>query len=276
MSIPGLHARRFVAFVHIEKAAGTTFIHILRRNFFLRYLDVRPYSAVSNGIFSARDLELSLRINPWLWAFGGHAVRPFGDLCEVFPNIRFVTILRDPVRRYISQYLYGNAVLKLNVTFDQFLADERTHDFQTRKIAGQASLQLARDILEKRFLAVGLVERIDQFLALLATRLAPERFNGAFETRNAGSYAREEAELFDAYGWEIRQVNQLDAALYRHVESLLASDGVIPTGDGTPVGEMGFCDRVKYYVDGAFRKAYYEPVSGLVRISNGLPMKGSY
>src|SRR5918993_986357 len=124
------YARRFIAFVHIEKAAGTTFIHILRRHFFLRYLDVRPYSPDSNSVFTARDLELSLKVNPWLRAFGGHAVRPIGDLYDVFPAIRFITILRDPVRRYISQSLYGNAVLKLNLTFDEFLADAHTHDFQ--------------------------------------------------------------------------------------------------------------------------------------------------
>src|SRR5688572_9379809 len=172
-----LHARRFIAFVHIEKAAGTTFIHILRRNFFLRYLDVRPYSPISNGIFTARDLELSLRVNPCLYAFGGHAVRPLGDLCVDFPNIRFVTILRDPVRRYISQYLYGNAVLKLNLTFDQFLSDERTHNFQVRKIAGQADLALAKRVLDERFLTVGLLEKFDQFLSRLSARLHPELFN---------------------------------------------------------------------------------------------------
>jgi hypothetical protein len=65
-----LRHRACVVFVHIEKAAGTTFIHTLRRNYFLRYLDVRPFSPASNSIFTARDLELSLRVNPWLMAFG--------------------------------------------------------------------------------------------------------------------------------------------------------------------------------------------------------------
>jgi hypothetical protein len=39
---------------------------------------------------------------------------------------------------------------------------------------------------------------------------------------------------------------------------------------------MGICDRVKHFSDGALRKAYYEPVTGLMRVRNGLTMKGSY
>lgn len=267
-------ARPFIAFVHIEKAAGTTFIHILRRNFFLRYLDVRPYSPASNAIFTARDLQLSLRLNPWLRAFGGHAVRPFGDLAETYPNIRFVTILRDPARRYISQYLYGNAVLNLKLTFDEFLADPRTHDFQTRKIAGEADVARAIQILNQRFLAVGLVERLDQFLMTLTARLQPGKFRGAYEARNVGSYPNEEIELFNAHVDAINEVNQADVVLYRHVQKML--DETDPIGPRQTAEALSWRDRAKYFVDGAMRKAYYEPVTGLIRIRNGLTMKGSY
>ncbi|MEX2150344.1 MAG: hypothetical protein WD793_09005 [Steroidobacteraceae bacterium] len=271
---PRLHDRAFVAFVHIEKAAGTTFIHILRRNYFLRYLDVRPYSPASNSIFTARDLELSLRVNPWLHAFGGHSVRPIGDLCDTFPNIRFVTILREPARRYISQYLYGNAILKLDLSFEEFLADSRTHDFQTRKIAGSADAARAIHILRTRFLAVGLVENLSKFLATLTIRLRPERFHGAHEPRNVGSYSREEAELLDAHGAAIAEVNQVDDALYRHVQKMVNESPQLDGRQQIPM--LGHRDRLKYFLDGALRKAYYEPVTGLMRVRNGLTMKGSY
>jgi hypothetical protein len=274
MKDSGSCARPFIAFVHIEKAAGTTFIHILRRNFFLRYLDVRPYSPASNAIFTARDLQLSLRLNPWLRAFGGHAVRPFGDLCGCFPNIRFVTILREPARRYISQYLYGNSVLNLGVSFDQFLADPNTHDFQTRKIAGDANVARAIQILNERFLAIGLVEKLDQFLATLSSRLRPERFHGAYEARNVGRYSNEEIELFKAHSTAIYEVNQADVLLYRQVDQMLNESD--QPGAERQVDPLSCGDRIKYFVDGALRKTYYEPVTGLMRIRNGLPMKGSY
>lgn len=269
-----LRHRAFVGFVHIEKAAGTTFIHALRRNYFLRYLDVRPYSSASNSIFTARDLELSLRVNPWLRAFGGHSVRPFGDLCETFPNIRFVTILREPARRYISQYLYGNAILKLNLSFEDFLADGRTHDFQTRKIAGEADSERAIDILRTRFLAVGLVENLNQFIATLTIKLRPERFHGAYEARNVGRYSKEEAELLDTYGAAIEEVNQVDEALYRHVQRMVRASEHFASRLHIP--PLSALDRVKYFLDGAVRKAYYEPVTGLMRLRNGVSMKGSY
>ncbi|HMU91316.1 MAG TPA: hypothetical protein PKC33_11515, partial [Pseudomonadales bacterium] len=74
------NADDLLAFVHIEKAAGTTFIHILRRNFFLRYLDVRPYGIESGGLFLSGDLRISTRILPGLKCFSGHAVTPYSDL----------------------------------------------------------------------------------------------------------------------------------------------------------------------------------------------------
>lgn len=271
-----MRTRPFIGFVHIEKTAGTTFTHLLRRNYFLRYLDVRPYSASSNGIFTARDLELSLRINPWLRVFGGHAIQPFGDLCDVFPNIRFVTIFRDPVKRYISQFLYGNTVLNLNVTFDQFLSDERTHNFQTRKIAGQANSELAMKILGERFLAFGLVEKFDHFLSKLALKLKPQPFKCAYEIRNVGSTATEEAKLLNSYEQQIRAVNQVDSELYQHVRSLWEADISDPAEDFHPDRRVRLRDRVKHYADGALRKVYYEPVTGLLRLRNGLAMKGSY
>jgi hypothetical protein len=266
----------FLAFVHIEKAAGTTFIHILRRNFLFRYLDVRPLSQSSGGIFLAKDLRVSLKVNPFIVAFGGHSVRPVGDLCDAFPGTRFVTILRDPIRRYISQFLYGNAVLNLNNTFERFLADENTHDFQTRKIAGSPSVATAKALLEKNFLAVGIVELFDIFLAELAARLRPFQFDTWHEARNVGGYAHAEAELLSRFEGAIRAVNQSDIELYEHVREKYCAGSV--EIEATQRGPSSSRPKrlAKSYLDGALRKLYYEPVTGAIRMAGGLPMKGSY
>jgi hypothetical protein len=266
----------FLAFVHIEKAAGTTFIHILRRNFFLRYLDVRPMSPLSAGLFSAKDLRRSLRVNPFLRAFGGHSVRPIGDLCEHFPDIRFVTILRDPIRRYISQFLYGNAVLNLNNTFEKFLDDENTHNFQTKKLAGSPCVATAKSLLSDYFLAVGVVEQFDNFLTVLASRLLPQKFETWHEARNVGTYARAEEELFARYENLVRSVNQADAELYEHVQQQVTRQVVGMYPSKTSGGGSRLRGRFKSYADAAWRKLYCEPLTGSMRRVNGLPMKGSY
>jgi len=266
----------FLAFVHIEKAAGTTFIHILRRNFLCRYLDVRPLSQSSNGIFSAKDLRASLKVNPFIQSFGGHSVRPIGDLYDAYPGTRFLTILRDPIRRYISQFLYGNAVLKLNNTFEKFLADESTHDFQTRKIAGSSSIETAKALLAKNFLAVGIVEQFDNFLTVLASRLQPRPFDTWHEARNVGVYASAEVELFARYETVIRSVNQADIELYEHVRDNCRAQSRAPNVEVPDVRTSRLRRLSRSYLDGALRKLYYEPVTGAIRKVRGLPMKGSY
>ena len=266
----------FLAFVHIEKAAGTTFIHILRRNFLFRYLDVRPLSPDSNGVFLARDLRASLKVNPLIQAYGGHSVRPIGDLCEGFPGTRFVTILRDPVRRYISQFLYGNAVLNLNNTFERFLENENTHNFQTRKIAGSSAVETAKSVLAKNFLAVGTVEQFDAFLAVLAARLHPRRFDTWHESRNVGAYARAEAELVSRFEKPIRTVNLADIELYEHVRDVSHAQSRALSAKRPATSYSRLWRLSKSYLDGALRKLYYEPVTGAMRRVAGLPMKGSY
>jgi hypothetical protein len=66
---------KITAFVHIEKAAGTTLNHILRHNFFLRYIDVRPFFKESKGLFLSKDLEVARRVLPGLSCISGHSPR---------------------------------------------------------------------------------------------------------------------------------------------------------------------------------------------------------
>ena len=56
--------REMLAFTHIEKAAGTSLIHLLRVNYFMKYCDVMPLSIKSSGILRADDLRKIMIINP--------------------------------------------------------------------------------------------------------------------------------------------------------------------------------------------------------------------
>lgn len=272
-----------LAFVHIEKAAGTTLIYLLRRNFLFRHADVRPLHPRSNDTFCAADLRVYQRLNPFLRSIAGHAVRPCADLDKVAPDIRYITLLRDPIRRYLSHYRYWVQVLKKDWSFERFLDHEPTHDFQTRKIAGTADVRVAVEILATRFFLVGVVEQFDAFVAQLNVKLRPFVFSPDYISRNVGS--EDDAplrELSERFADRIAANNSKDLQLYRTVaDDLLPGTQLrLPTAGGvhTRRGVSGHRFRgtsPALIADALFRKLYYEPITGMIRWVHGMP-KGSY
>lgn len=274
-----------LAFVHIEKAAGTTFIHLLRKNFFPRYMDVRPVVRHGKGNLTASDLRLLSRINPFLRCIAGHSVQSSSDLEEYWPGIRFVTILRNPVDRYISQFKYWNRQLGKNVTFDQFLENEDTWNFQTKKIAGRNDLALAKSELSDRFFHVGTVEDFDEFLLMLRQKLRPIPFDVSYSLKNAGDKRTDfHQRIADRHYDEIASKNDLDLQLYDFVNETLLPQYRSEYGTGLRQDARKFAEwnttfedqSFKLYLDYAVRKLYCEPITGVLRKLNGLPYRGSY
>ncbi|MEL7447991.1 MAG: hypothetical protein AAFN78_02220 [Pseudomonadota bacterium] len=274
-----------LAFVHIEKAAGTSLIHILRRNFFLRYLDVRPLSTEAHELFTAEDMRRSLRVNPMLRCISGHSVKPFGDLEEAYPQVQYITLLRDPVARYVSQYKYWTRVLRKDWSFERFLEHDKSWNFQTRKIVGSDECDAAFEVLQSRFLAVGVVEQFDEFLMVLGERLKPKVFDPRYAVRNAGGDNRGGKNVdVSQFAEQIAANNASDIRLYERVtRELLPAQraAVCPDLDDRlsafqSASEPGVLASIKGVVDGVCRKAYYEPVTGLVRRLNDMPPAGSY
>jgi hypothetical protein len=278
--------RNLLAFVHIEKAAGTTLIHVLRHNFFLRYLDVRPYSPSPERIFRASDLAFALRINPALACIGGHSVRPYSDLTKLVRSVRYVTVLRDPMRRYVSMYQYWTEMLGKRMTFDEFLRDPETHDFQTRKIVGRADAAAAERLLAEEFFLVGVVERLDEFLIQLGARLTPRPFDARYRLLNTARQRTESRREDQAEKWRdaIAEVNAQDQRLYEFVINHIlpaqrAAYGVTLDQDVAAFRQHNREHRVpmmRRRVDFVARKLYFEPVTGLLRRYNGMPWLGSY
>jgi hypothetical protein len=279
---------RLLAFVHIEKAAGTTLLYLLRRNWLGRYLDVRPMAAHGEpNLLTADDLRTLRRVNPALRVIGGHAVVPHSNLAEAAPGIRYITLLREPHARYVSQFRYWNRAMGKDWSFERFLDHEKAFDFQTRKLCGAGDVDRAYHALETQFIAVGLVEHFERFLVELTAALKPERFDPRYRERNVGrSDSDEFKKLMDRFGDEIRERNSLDAALYRRVsEELLPSRAERYEGDlAADVAAFQLAQEarpgarldVPMLLDAALRKGWYEPVTGFIRRRRGLPAQGSY
>ena len=97
-----IQTKKVLAFVHIEKAAGQTFTRILENNYVCRHCRVTPLKKEHHGVFTADAMRTVFRINPFVEAISGHSVRPCSDLKSLLPKVRYVTLMRDPMKRYIS------------------------------------------------------------------------------------------------------------------------------------------------------------------------------
>lgn len=279
---------KLLAFVHIEKAAGTTLIHLLRSNFFMRYCDVKPFSSTSNRVFTSDDMKKVLRFNPALRCIGGHAVKPFSDLRESF-HVRYFTLLRDPIKRYLSQYQYWLERLEKKLSFQSFLDVEGSFNLQTKKIAGTDNLDLAKKTLSKDFFLVGTVEAFDEFLILFRNKLKPFEFSPYYEVKNVGNnkspVRKSLPEIFVKYKDEIIKRNQLDIELYEYVKTVLLPRAKVIYGPNfdddlnlfkNSNNRYSLKNRIFLDLDYMVRKCYYELIFGIIRKKNGLPPKGSY
>ena len=276
--------RRVLAFVHIEKAAGTTLIHILRRNYFMRYCDVRPLNEGSQGLFTASDMRGTLRVNPFIRCIAGHAVKPFGDLRDRYEGIEYITLLRDPVKRYVSQFQYLTREQAHTFTFSEFLENSNYDNFQTKKITGNEDVEAAKTILSGQFLLVGIVEAFDEYLLMLRRKLQPMNFKPDYRRVNAARDKQFGMDLVKQHHDRILEKNQADLALYDYVINEIMPANRTEYGDAL-AGDLeqfrarrslDYEGRIKLNLDYIVRKAYMEPVTGLIRLSRGLPAKGSY
>ncbi len=268
-------ATPLLAFVHIEKAAGTSLIHFLRRSFLLRYADVRPLRPGSQRRFTARDLATYMRLNPWIRVIGGHSITPASDLETFGRPLHYFTVMRDPAARYLSQYQYWVRVLGRDLSFEQFLTQEESWNWQSKRIAGEANFERASGLIEEREVLVGVVEQLAQFVRELSA-LAGIR-QPLLETKNtAGSDREQRGELLSRYGDAIAERNAVDMQLYSWAKQHRLPAQAASANLSEPLRErVRWTDKLGAYSDYALRKAYMEPITGLLRKGEGMPAKGS-
>lgn len=172
--------------VHLPKTAGTTLAQLMRYH----YRD-GAFKGAGNVLSRFDEAEPRLRTiarKPRFRAAAGHV--SFGLAQRVLPDATYVTILREPVARTLSQYYFltesGNGQGLVPPWLDEDVrgigigeAFERGYlldDLQTRMLCGLVSpydelpddaLERARENIRDRFAYVGTTERFDELLAVL-------------------------------------------------------------------------------------------------------------
>lgn len=205
-----------IAFVHIQKAAGTTVKFILKNSLGLRHSDVNPVQSPYDRPFDLDDLSFVRTTNPWLCSISGHEIieptRHLGMAVQPF------TMLRDPVRRTISHFQDKIVRGRRQLSFEDFISDVANRNFQVRKIAGAENLDRAMELLRERFLFVGLAERFAESMRVLRA-LCPYRLDIRCRSQNIAADRRIGATLAsDPEAMErIRDANRLDQQLWEYV-----------------------------------------------------------
>jgi len=260
--------KNVIAFVHIEKTAGTSVIHMLRDSFSPVYVDVRPVTGYGYW-FRSRDLNWYLRAMPWISIIGGHSIVPYSGIEDNY-NVKYFTIFRDPVDRYISQYRYWRSDLNKNITFEIFMNEYNSWDMQTKRICENGKASTAINVLKSKFIAYGLVEHMDLFVGDLR-----RYFNKDMRIHHR-NYTKKKSdridEIKDKYLHEIIDRNKQDIELYEWVKSVVKLRQMKHPGKIDE--QVGFTRRM--LLDYIYRKSFCEPTSGVKRLLNNMPYHGSY
>ncbi len=222
-------------FLHIPKAAGTTLKSVLSRQCSLGeilHIDGRdPKSSIEE--IEALPTEDKMGIK----CVAGHM--PFGLHAYFAQSATYITFLRDPVDRIISHYYYvrtspqhylHEVVMSKQMTLMDYSASDISSELsngQTRLISGyeepeatKETLALAKENLSKHFAFVGLTERFDESLVLLARQFGWR--NVFYVERNVTKDRPRREEIPDEVLAQIRAQNALDWELYIFAKHMLA------------------------------------------------------
>jgi Sulfotransferase family len=243
MNDPG--ADRAIIFLHLPKCAGTTLNRLIEWEYPAKEIySIDPsYFRWSHRKLMRLPSERLARLR----VFKGHM--PFGLHRRLARPATYITFLRDPVERMISEYyfilqhhLHPQHRQMQKLTLEQHATGTPHHNVQTKLIAGRGDypdflagecneeiLALAKENLAKYFTFAGLTERFDEGLAALkllfgwninryahfnvTPRLRPKKDKVPVETQSL-----------------IAERNKYDVRLYEHVKDAYPA-ALAPLGD---------------------------------------------
>lgn len=222
-------------FVHIPKTAGSSFRAELarrlqpERNIEVDYTDEsRPFHQRLKEAVQGFSAEM----NPAGVRFAsGHIFRSHAAyIADRHPDVRPLTMLRNPVARVVSDYRYARTpahpphreFIRQFPTFESYMespaSQNKIHEFLRHKPADSVESVIAD--IEARFSFVGLTEMYYLSCRVLFTLLGDARNPTVYERRTEASDDNAIPDL-DALTPRIRALNARDIAIYDHFHDRL-------------------------------------------------------
>lgn len=236
------HDNESLIFIHIGKTAGTTLRAILQDIYsedetYLLYPGEPGYNDFNDFLALSEEQKEGIKL------FCGHIA--YGLHRRLSGPTTYITVLRDPVERTISNYyevkkvlkqqqkntpLYGDFHKAARMDLEEFISSGimsyLTHNHQVQMVAnsrpmGQCSvadLARAKENLISSFSVVGLTERFDETIVLLRKRFGWS-IRG-YANKNVAQQRSRAEDLPESTLELIREHNRLDMELYRFAEEL--------------------------------------------------------
>jgi len=172
-----------IIFVHLPKCGGTTLFRLVEWEYSplsVFFVDGRFYRWSFNRLIRSRFDKLAD-----MQVFQGHM--PFGLHKLLSVPATYMTMLREPVDRVISEYYYRHNRLQhpyedhwmKKLSLEEYIRTTPQHNIQTKLLAGRPSgydflagectaetLAAAKENLAQQFSLIGLTERFEESLAL--------------------------------------------------------------------------------------------------------------
>ena len=224
-----------LVFIHLPKTAGTTVREILRHQYgpdaICGIYDGDP-GFISQEAFAALTPDERDRYRVYCGHFS------YGLHQQITAESHYYAMFRDPVERIVSYYHHAMRHAPMfkgrPVSLMKFLdrKDWQIDNLYTRMISGEAAafgkctdamLAQAIDNVARRFVCVGLQNKFDASIALLAIRLQWEE-SPAYEPLNVGA-GRPSLDYFSNRELDrIRELNELDMRLYGKIKEIFDAD----------------------------------------------------
>lgn len=229
-----------VIFLHVPKTAGTTMHSIFEKHYppgalYSTYPANHPYGSLEAYAAFPPERKSQIRVLLGHFSYGVHKLVPGPYL--------YITILREPVERIISNFyhinrdpnhglheLVSSGRMDLQQYVDHMVHDLKMDNEQTRMYAGNwdgrghgpctdAMLETAKANLADCFAVVGVTDRFDE------TYLLTKRLLGwphsIIKKRNVTRNRPQRADLPQADLALLEEHNRFDSQLYRYGKTLL-------------------------------------------------------
>jgi hypothetical protein len=215
-----------ICLTHIPKTGGTTFRHILINNYSWRHID---FPESKKKIIKPTNFPFNSFLIKQIKSMSGHWLRYSDDMKLLFPNNKFIVFLREPISRIISLFFHIQRYENPNIIFREWVAENYAgpilSNFQTRFIAGNQNIDVAKSILDNGYFFAGITDLFDKSILILK-RMLENTIEVKYEIKRSSKKSR--LEILDDYRnskaiEKLHQYNELDFQLYDHVKHSMLS-----------------------------------------------------